>query len=635
MRECAPDPFDGSRAIVQGDVVGDGVEVGHIQNHADYEGSAFGISGSMGKNGQGEQGEHQAAQGSADGKPGGTSASKSIGFGSDSDHQSSTTYSGINTANITITDVEGQAATGRTVDQIKADVATTTTTDTVAENSGALVNKFDENAVQKELDLQVQVTQSFDRTQQGVRNEISTSIDEARQRKESAEAALKDPNLTDAERAGLLSAALDAQNDIERLQKVGVLVSAIAGGLSSPADSVGGIAAATLAPEMSCLVGQYFKENAARNVVDNGDRSEEGSAAHLLTHALLGAAVAAAGGGDALLAGIAAGGAEAVAPALAKYLYGKEAKDLTAEEKSTIGAIVGIGGGAIGALQSDVASLISSASGAQVAVGNNWEEVGHYSTMATVLYLAGFSERGAKAIALAAWSPDTDDRNAATAENRDEDNANKPGSAQQKIHLLDGEDDPKEVVKKQQEMGEAVAAILAKIKQYENDPEAKARILSDPTVQRYLHAFGDSYDHVDGDGTHYSPGRGHAIDNIMGNSPDKPEINSSGYKIYVLSLYDIASKISSAPERMNRSEVNSLAGKVSGTSSEDEQRNILSNAIVSRGARDASGLVRSPVAECDGLTGTCDGKGAGSAVNPVIKNIYSSRGAQRYQEGKE
>lgn len=143
-----------------------------IENHADYEGSSFGIGGGMGMNGKGDQGEHQAAQGSSDGKPGGVSVNKSIGFGSDSDHQSSTTHSGINTANIAITDVDGQAATGRTVDQIKTDVATVTTTDTVAENSGALVNKFDENAVQKELDLQVQVTQAFDQNRQEAKAEL-------------------------------------------------------------------------------------------------------------------------------------------------------------------------------------------------------------------------------------------------------------------------------------------------------------------------------------------------------------------------------------------------------------------------------------------------------------------------------
>lgn len=128
------------------------LQISDIQNHADYEGSSFGISGSAGVNGQGEQGKHEMAMGSQDGKAGGKAASKSVGFGQDDDHQSSTTHSGINTKNITVTDADGQAATGRTVEQIKADVATATTTGTVAANSGALVNKFDAVEVQKELD---------------------------------------------------------------------------------------------------------------------------------------------------------------------------------------------------------------------------------------------------------------------------------------------------------------------------------------------------------------------------------------------------------------------------------------------------------------------------------------------------
>ncbi len=36
LREYAPDPFDGSRPTVQGDVVGDGVEVGQRRLGSDY-----------------------------------------------------------------------------------------------------------------------------------------------------------------------------------------------------------------------------------------------------------------------------------------------------------------------------------------------------------------------------------------------------------------------------------------------------------------------------------------------------------------------------------------------------------------------------------------------------------------------
>ncbi len=158
--------------------------VSDIENQAEYKGTGFGVSGGVGINGKGEQGEHELAQGSSNGKPGGTSASKSAGFGYDSDEQSSITRSGINTTNLIITDVDGQVATGKTIEQVKAEVATTTSTDQVAENSGALVNRFDAAAVQEEVDLQVQVTQAFDQNRQEAKAELyahaQAKADEAR-----------------------------------------------------------------------------------------------------------------------------------------------------------------------------------------------------------------------------------------------------------------------------------------------------------------------------------------------------------------------------------------------------------------------------------------------------------------------
>jgi len=74
-----------------------------------------------------------------------------------------------------------------------------------------------------------------------------------------------------------------------------------------------GIATATLSPVASYEIGQYFK-----------GKDTEGGAAQILAHTLLGAAVAAAGGNDALTAGLSAGAAEAAAPKLAQYLYGKD-----------------------------------------------------------------------------------------------------------------------------------------------------------------------------------------------------------------------------------------------------------------------------------------------------------------------
>nr|WP_252354610.1 VENN motif pre-toxin domain-containing protein [Acinetobacter soli] len=90
-----------------------------------------------------------------------------------------------------------------------------------------------------------------------------------------------------------------------------------------------------------------------------------------LAHTVLGAAVAAAGGNNALTAGLSAGGAEAAAPVLSSFLYGKEAKDLTAEQKSTISSIVGLAGTALGATTGDVATTLQSGQVAQNAVENN------------------------------------------------------------------------------------------------------------------------------------------------------------------------------------------------------------------------------------------------------------------------
>ncbi|ENV56902.1 hypothetical protein F951_01242, partial [Acinetobacter soli CIP 110264] len=63
--------------------------------------------------------------------------------------------------------------------------------------------------------------------------------------------------------------------------------------------------------------------------------------------------------------------AEAAAPLLSSFLYGKEAKDLTAEQKSTISSIVGLAGTALGATTGDVATTVQSGQVAQNAVENN------------------------------------------------------------------------------------------------------------------------------------------------------------------------------------------------------------------------------------------------------------------------
>ena len=200
-----------------------------------------------------------------------------------------------------VTDAAGQNATGTHVEQIKAQVKTDTTTDTVQANSGAIANNFDKDAVQKEIGLQVAVTQQFDTTRQGVKAEINKQVDKQQQAVKEAEAVLTlNPNDQAA-----VQKLNEANAAIKNWQQGGVLVDMIAGGLSGPTSTgAAGTIANAAAPALQYAVGQYFKGQQA-----------EGSTAHIVAHTVLAAAaaVAAAGGNDALTAGISAGASDVVA----------------------------------------------------------------------------------------------------------------------------------------------------------------------------------------------------------------------------------------------------------------------------------------------------------------------------------
>ncbi|QRQ80926.1 hemagglutinin repeat-containing protein [Paralysiella testudinis] len=101
-----------------------------IANHAEYKGESFGIGGSA------TVGGSNLGQGSSNSTPGlmtagqSNSAGKTIGYGSDSGSQSSSTKSGINTQNIIITDEAGQQQrSGKTAAETIVAVKTDITTD--------------------------------------------------------------------------------------------------------------------------------------------------------------------------------------------------------------------------------------------------------------------------------------------------------------------------------------------------------------------------------------------------------------------------------------------------------------------------------------------------------------------------
>lgn len=149
-----------------------------IHNSSEFEGSGFGIGGSMSMNADLGLGDNAATQSSktVTDKNGNTQLADgyasldknvTLGLGHDSGSDSSTTRSGINTSNITITNPDGQQ---QAVEGVKTDI----TTETAAANSGRLDNNFDKDDVFKELNLQVNVTRDF---RENANQQISSYLD--------------------------------------------------------------------------------------------------------------------------------------------------------------------------------------------------------------------------------------------------------------------------------------------------------------------------------------------------------------------------------------------------------------------------------------------------------------------------
>ena len=186
-----------------------------IENHSNYSGSSFGVSGSVaanfdtpfGKEGQAQSGkqavdddgnliyrndrgelttEAKNAQGKDNAKQLATGwdsleTTHSVGFGYDKDSQSSTTKSGINTKNIEIRNTSTQESlTGKTVNETISAIKTDITLDSAQSQSGKLENHFNKDEVQREIDLQRNVTQEFDRTRQGIKDELLKIADAKR-----------------------------------------------------------------------------------------------------------------------------------------------------------------------------------------------------------------------------------------------------------------------------------------------------------------------------------------------------------------------------------------------------------------------------------------------------------------------
>ena len=293
-----------------------------LHNISQYDGSSIGFGTTVAVSGKSLGQEQQIGNVQlndvARQKPSGFSS----GYGRDSDHQESTTQSGIGTRNIILTDENGQLAkTGYGTDQAAQLAYTDIRSEDASQQSGSLKNWFDADKVQNELDLQRNVSQQFSQTVGTAQGMLNEKIDALKQQHQAGD-------ITEA----------DYAQKLKQLQYSQVFLNMVAAALSAPTDSAAGIAAATAAPAISYGIGQEFKKH-----------NKEGSATHIASHMALGAVVSALGGNDAVSGALAAGGAEALVPLFSKAIYDtKDPEKLTAEQKQNLSNMARLFGSAVG-----------------------------------------------------------------------------------------------------------------------------------------------------------------------------------------------------------------------------------------------------------------------------------------------
>lgn len=133
-----------------------------LHNISKYDGSSIGFGTSVAVSGKLLGQEQQAGKIQLSDVASQNTSGFSSGYGHDSDHQESTTKSGIGTRNIILTDENGQLAkTGYGTDKAAQLAYTDIRSEDASQQSGSLKNRFDADKVQNELDLQRNVSQKF------------------------------------------------------------------------------------------------------------------------------------------------------------------------------------------------------------------------------------------------------------------------------------------------------------------------------------------------------------------------------------------------------------------------------------------------------------------------------------------
>ena len=336
---------------------------GDIANHANYRGSAMSMEAQITLAGQGGPKKVGNQQLLDVAKYAGESQ-RALGVGQTRDSQQSTTRSGINTANLEITDMARQQmqlnyqtapaiqmnsgiAVGNphpvkrdnpvSLQAHLAGIKTDTDTQTVAQQAQALTNRFDKDKVQRELDFQVNTTKQFGQT-----------LAEAKRQT----------------KAHLLTNASE-----QTKQYVDWAFDTLGAGLTTGSVQAAGVAAVS-----------PFANRTIKQLTTDRQTGETNLVTNTLAHAALGALEAKVTGNNAAAGAMAGASSELAAPLIAKALYGTDdPKQLTEVQKQNIvnlSSLAGaIGTGIANRNGSGTEVLTSANQGAEIgkrAVENNY-----------------------------------------------------------------------------------------------------------------------------------------------------------------------------------------------------------------------------------------------------------------------
>ena len=410
-----------------------------IENHSNYSGSSFGVSGSVSANFETPFGENGAAQSTKqatdkDGnllytdKNGNTTVnskgvdgqentkklaegkeslqfSYGMGYGKDSDSQSSTTKSGINTQNIIIKDeAEQLKRTGKTVQEEIAAIKTDITTESAQSQSGKLENRFNKDDVQKELDFQREVTEKFGPNVAEAGSLLANKFgEEAKAKRHEAAIALEEAEKAKAENNNETNRALvkQARDNFETASREAKEWET-GGNQRLVIDSALNVISTALAGRPAAEVVASGLSPAVNNQIKKATTDAKGNvntALNLTAHALWGAVEAYAGNRNVAAGAAGAAGGEAAAHFLASTLYDKSPEKLSEEEKRTVSSLSQVAAGIAGGSLSDSSDgAIIAAKTAKDAVENNYLYNGEVNSLVKELAKAEKEGRDTKPI---------------------------------------------------------------------------------------------------------------------------------------------------------------------------------------------------------------------------------------------